>query len=90
MRTERAIEAGILPPCGMGTAMRTVRMHDGPMTAWKYGEEQAWITYGPAGSRMRMAITGPGCVDYVRGVIEEEAARCGQPRTAGWITATTI
>lgn len=87
MRIERAIESGLVPPCGMGTAMRTVRRADGPMTAWRYGEERAWITYGPEGSRVRMVSTGTNCIDYVRGVIEDEAARCGQPRTAGWTTA---
>ena len=86
MRIERAIECGMVPPCGMGTEMRTVRRADGPMTAWRHGDDCAWITYGRDGSRVRMVATGLDCIRTVRDAIETEAIRCGQPLTVGWAT----
>jgi len=79
MKTERAIEAGMLPPCGMGTIMRSVRTPMGAQHAWRYGD-LAWITYG---ERLRML----GDVATVRSVIEREAAANGQPATIGWEVA---
>lgn len=90
MRIERAIDQGMVPPCAMGIAMRTVRRSDGPMTAWRYendGKAMAWITYGPCGCFVRMVASGADAVRYVREVIDAEAARCGQPRTNGWTVA---
>ena len=79
MKIEKAIEAGMLPPCGMGTIMRSVRTRMGAQHAWRHGDH-AWITYG---ERLRMV----GDVATVRNVIEREAAANGQPVTIGWEVA---
>lgn len=79
MKIEKAIEAGMLPPCGMGIIMRSVRTRMGAQHAWRH-QDRAWITYG---DRLRMV----GDIATVRGAIEREAAANGQPATIGWEVA---
>jgi hypothetical protein len=76
MTIDKAIEAGMLPPCGMGRIMRSVRTPMGVQHAWSYAD-LAWITYG---NRVRML----GTVRDVRNVIEREAIANNQPATIGW------
>ena len=79
MNIDKAADAGLIPPCGMGRIMREARTSMGMQTAWRYGD-LAWITYG---TRVRML----GTVQFVRDVIEHEARRNNQPATTGWEVA---
>jgi len=76
MRIDKAAETGMLPPCGMGRIVRSVRTPMGVQHAWRYGD-LAWITYG---DRVRMDAPVAVVID----VIEREAVANAQPRTIGW------
>lgn len=87
MNIATAASLGIIPPFGMGTAVRGVRMIDGTvMTAWRYQQgtdDLWWITYGKDGNRIRMYGAGPVGRALIWDTIETEAAHRGQPATIG-------